>query len=291
MENEPENDLITLQKGAKDAPLIDAAFFEKGRTYDYLLSVPEIIYLTQGAGILDLEDGASVELKMGFLYIFAAGRIVLHVKEELHLILCRVTEEPAIPFNDDFEDFEDLPAASGLLFASMEANLLLQHFYEGIFLYLNNGITEEKLLKAKITELFLIIRHSQSKCDYARFFSPLMSREYLFKMFVCRHAASISTVAKLARLTNMSPRMLNNRFREYMNISPKEFMHRQRIKCIRERLLDSSVPIKSIAYDYGISIQYLSYLCRKEFGMTPTEMRSGSASSEQKMNRFSENHN
>lgn len=270
---ELESDLVALQKGAEHAPLIVAAAFEAGSNRDCILAVPEIIYLAEGEGTLTFDDGSMVDISMGYLYIIAPCKFAFQVKESIRMILCRVVEEPSISFNDSFEDFEIKPRESNLPYAAIEANVLLRHFYDGMFLYLEHGLDEEELLKAKITELFLIIRQSHRKCDYARFLSPLLSKEYLFKMFVCKYAASVSSVAQLAELTNMSPRMLNNRFREYMDISPKEFIHHARMKSIKQRILDANVPIKNIAFDYGISVQYLSYLCKKEFGMTPTEMR------------------
>lgn len=269
------DDLISLQEGAKHAPQIIAASFEMGRTHDCILPSPEIIYLTKGMGTLDLDDGKVVKLQTGYLYIVAAGRVVLCVQERIHLILCRITEESAIPIDENFEELEeDLQPAIGLPYAAIKVNTLLQHFFLGVALYLNSGIGDENLLRTKITELFLIIRHSLNKSDYTRFFATLLNREYLFKVFVCKYAASVGTVAELAQLTNMSPRMLNTRFREYMGVSPKEFMHQERVKCIRGKLLDSDIPIKDIAYDYGLSVQYFCYLCKKEFGTTPTEMRS-----------------
>lgn len=290
MTTEQESDILTLQKGAEQAPLIAAALFEKGSTRDCMISVPEIIYLSKGTGRIDFEDKTTAELESGRLYILAAGRILLRVNEEIHLILCRVTEESAIPFDDDFKEIEDAHTGIGMLYASIEVNSLLRHFFEGMSLYLDNKIDDEKLLKAKIAELFLIIRYSLQKCDYIRCFSTLLSRKYLFIMFVCKHAASVPTVAQLAELTNMSPRMLNNRFREYLNISPKEFILRERVKSIREKLLTSDMPIMDIACDYGMSVQYLSYLCKREFGMTPTEIRSKKGCLEQEMILFSENH-
>lgn len=276
MASKRERDLTEARKGVEYTSAITMVFFEIGERYVYTLPVPEIVYIPEGVGIATLDDGSVIEMNKENLYLIAAGKILLCVREDMRAILCRVTAKPDGIFPKNFECRQDDIAAP---YAAIENNVLFEHFYSGVCLYIKNGFADEELLRAKTEELHQLITHSTGKREYLRFFAPLLNKDYLFNIFVRQHAATVPRVAVLAEMSHVSPRVLNNRFRENFGISPKEFLCRERIKCIEQNLHDSSRTLKDIAYAYGISVQYLTYLCKKEFEMTPTQIRGGKSGS------------
>lgn len=291
MISEQDRNLIAVQKGAGQTPSIFIAVLEPEQSGEYKLSHPVIACLNEGAALIRFVDGAAVRLTRTHLFILAAGKFSLTVEIRAQMTLCLIARKSSELLREIYKDMpwmDEFPEDAQLRYASIRINKPLKYFFAGISMYLETGMENETLSEAKMTELVQIIVHSQNREEYKRFFSLLISREAAFEMFAHRHAASISTVAQLAEMANISVRTLNSRFRECMGISPKEFLECERTKRIAKMLLDGQLSLKMVAYEEGISVQYLNRICRKEFDMPPAQIRAKCADSTQKVALFAE---
>ncbi|WP_146511791.1 AraC family transcriptional regulator [Thalassoglobus neptunius] len=82
------------------------------------------------------------------------------------------------------------------------------------------------------------------------------------------------TVSDLLREFPISRRRLEKRFRAVLNRSPAEEIRRVRMAHVRRLLLDSEIPIASIAAESGFATSAsLSQAFRQYFGATPSEYR------------------
>ncbi|HEX4084234.1 MAG TPA: DNA-binding transcriptional regulator [Chthoniobacteraceae bacterium] len=81
-------------------------------------------------------------------------------------------------------------------------------------------------------------------------------------------------VSEVAGKVGVSPRVLERRFAEHLHRSPAECIRRSHLDCAKNLLAMTDRPISSIAEASGFpSQQYLSYILRRETGLSPLKYR------------------
>jgi transcriptional regulator GlxA family with amidase domain len=82
------------------------------------------------------------------------------------------------------------------------------------------------------------------------------------------------TIKELCKKLSISRRSLERRFRMALGRSPMEEIRRQNLKRAAELLLESTMPIKSIAFTCGFSsLVHLSVAFRRGYGVSPRGFR------------------
>jgi transcriptional regulator GlxA family with amidase domain len=82
------------------------------------------------------------------------------------------------------------------------------------------------------------------------------------------------TIKELCKKLSISRRSLEQRFRTTLGRSPMEEIRRQNLKRAAEMLLQSTMPIKSIAFTCGFSsLVHLSVAFRRGYGVSPRGFR------------------
>jgi LacI family transcriptional regulator len=83
-------------------------------------------------------------------------------------------------------------------------------------------------------------------------------------------------VRDLVRVACMSRRSLEQRFREFLGRTPAEEIRRIRLEKSRQMIVTTSLSVASIAHACGFSSgPYLTHAFRRQFGVTPSELRLG----------------
>jgi len=82
------------------------------------------------------------------------------------------------------------------------------------------------------------------------------------------------SIAEVAKLFSMSPRTFTRRFKSASNLTPLQYLQKQRIDTAKELLQSSNLSIKEIAYRVGyIDVSYFTKLFKKTQTMTPKQYR------------------
>lgn len=93
--------------------------------------------------------------------------------------------------------------------------------------------------------------------------------------FIRENAANGIQVADVLRASRLSRRSIEQRFRTLLNRTPAEEIRRVRLEHARKLLLETGMSISAIAMASGFSSgAYLSHTFRRDFGLTPGELRS-----------------
>lgn len=88
------------------------------------------------------------------------------------------------------------------------------------------------------------------------------------------------SVSELAKQVGMSERHFSRLFSVEVGMAPKSYLLKMRLKLAVWLLQHTFKPITSVAYDAGFSsVAHLSSLCRKRFGVTPSDIRKGAPAS------------
>jgi LacI family transcriptional regulator len=94
--------------------------------------------------------------------------------------------------------------------------------------------------------------------------------------YIWSRAADSIQVKDLLRIAHMSRRTLEQRFLEHLGRTPAEEIRRVRLEQARKLILESAMPVSSIALACGFSSgPYLTHAFRRRFGVTPSDLRAG----------------
>jgi LacI family transcriptional regulator len=92
--------------------------------------------------------------------------------------------------------------------------------------------------------------------------------------YIHQNACVGASVADVASHCNVSRRLMERSFREFLGTTPHELIVRTRLARAKQLLAESDHTLETIALKCGIShAAYLSVLFKKEIGQTPGEYR------------------
>lgn len=148
---------------------------------------------------------------------------------------------------------------------------------ESVLCYLKDDVTCGYWQKAKQLEFFVIFWNYYTLKDICHFFYPVINKDIGFHSKVMANCSQAKTVIELAELCGYSLTTFNKLFKEHFQYpSPYKWMLQQNAPLIRSRLLDKTVPIKTIATEFGFTDQtHLNRYCKRYFDATALQIRNG----------------
>lgn len=89
-----------------------------------------------------------------------------------------------------------------------------------------------------------------------------------------REYASLDSIQALAREVEVSPSHLHALFKQYLQVSPHQYLLKRRLQAARYQLVTTRSPIKQISYDCGFrSVENFCRTFRRNFGTNPKSYR------------------
>lgn len=150
-------------------------------------------------------------------------------------------------------------------------------FAKSVMFYLDHKIYCDYLQESKAVEIFIVYRFFYTSEELAHFFYPVLYKDLSFDTLVRTNYEKVKTVQELADLCGYSLSRFKKIFVRHFAISPYQWIQQQKISKIKASLLDKTVPIKSIAYEFGFVDQsHLNTFCKKYLNATPLQIRNSS---------------
>lgn len=140
--------------------------------------------------------------------------------------------------------------------------------------YWQAGLSCNHLLQLKNQELFLLIKHYYTDEEKIQFFHFTLDMKTTFHESVLEHYSEAKTVQELASSLGYGVKTFRNVFKEHFGETPHKWMQQQTALRIKARLMDKSVSLKQIMFEFKFdSSSHFYHYCRKQFGTTPTQLR------------------
>lgn len=150
----------------------------------------------------------------------------------------------------------------------------MKHVLDSVNFYLENKLQCSHLHALKTQEAFFIFRGFYNKQEIVSFFEPILNKTVHFKDFVIRNYHRVKTVEELSDLYGCSLRSFNRKFKEYFDDSPYNWMLKQKARHVRGYILNPDIPFSNIIKEFKFSSpSHFSTYCKKQFGITPRDMR------------------
>ena len=162
-------------------------------------------------------------------------------------------------------------------FNTLEMVTPMLDFVKSVLFYLDHKIYCDYLQESKAVEIFIIYRFFYTSKELAHFFYPVLYKDLSFDTLVRTSFNKAKTVQELASLCGYSLSKFKGVFVRHFGIPPYQWMQQQKISKIKASLLDKTIPIKTIAYEYGFVDQsHLNAFCKKYLNATPLQIRNSS---------------
>ena len=245
------------------------------------------IYLSAEEGhLLFILEGEIEVIDGQNRYVCKANEIVLSAIKSNYRAAA-LTETTMLVFNFsthyqvcddvDFEKLGDIVNKMEYRFNTLEIKTSMHRLIESVRFYLDNKVCCSYLHEAKAIELFIVYKFFYSTEEIIKFFYPVLRKDIVFSTLVYNNYEKAKTVADLAKRCGYSLSNFKKMFAKKIGISPYQWMQQQKAHKIKTQLLNKSIPIKSIAMEFGFADPaHLNSYCKRYFNATPQQIRNNS---------------
>lgn len=250
----------------KDHP--DSHYFkwEKGR----FLKEYQLLYISEGKGIFESASAGKHNL--------IPGSIFLIFPNEWHRYRPSKTtgwEEYWIGFNGKFSDriISNSPFTPEKPIHNVSNCLLIQELFKNAIIY---GKEEKPGYQQIISGLVLqIFGHIQLAAHSVNFEGkPIEDKIDKARIILNESINADVNLTSIAKELNISYSLFRKRFKEYTGVSPKHYFLQLKMKRAQDLLLNTSLPVKSIAFETGFeNLFHFSKSFKEKTGYSPTEYR------------------
>lgn len=151
--------------------------------------------------------------------------------------------------------------------ATYQENYLAEQFLKIIEFYNSPDVNSRLELEAEILNLLKTVLFN-TKHERV----PLIEKA---KEFIESNFHKNLDLDLIAKEINLSPTYFHKKFKEFYNLTPREFLLKIRLKNAKRLLLTSDLTFFEISENCGFSSQaYFNFQFKKETGLTPGEYRS-----------------
>ena len=260
-----------------EKPLIEVKKIRNLSSGEVVFSCNEIVFLLEGRLRLTLRDNPGGELLKGQIAFFSTGdKLIYKALAKSRILIIRLEEEIQLCNSFSLERLYSLVhiTEEPEIFVSLETNIRLQDFIQGIIDILADGFRCRIFFQTIVTNLLIMLRAYYSPEQLCRFFYPIVSPDTLFSEQVRINYRKCRTVNDLAVAMRMTAQQLTRRFNTVFGQPPYEWMQQEKGRLIYVEICKSNKSFKDIAKQYGFSAQAnFNRFCQAEFGMSPGEIR------------------
>jgi AraC-like DNA-binding protein len=165
-------------------------------------------------------------------------------------------------------------------YVTIQTNELLDSFRDQYLGYFNKEFSNlEAILQVKLYELLLLLLSGENKEEVKTWlqaiaFEQPVEIDHIVKKYLFHQL----TLEEFAKLSGRSLASFKRDFQTQYHTSPKKWIHQQRLTHARMLLQTGNQNVSEVAYASGFeNIPYFTRSFKKEFGVTPSKMRTKSA--------------
>lgn len=266
-----------------EKPIIEAVKIVAGEREERMVSPNEILFLVEGKinflfqdfPLFELLNGQFVFLPAGSKYSFEAitDSLIIIFRLDNPIMLCPNFSIEKLYNLHDSNSF-DLHVSKTERFMVLDLHPRIQHFLDAINNSLNDGIQCRCYFKIKVKEVLLLLKAYYTKEDLHDFFFPILSEDTAFSEYIRLHWQEFHSVGELAASMNLTHKQFKNRFISVFGKAPKEWIQEERARIVKQEIVETGKQFKQIAIENKFaSDTHFTRFCKKEFGITPTEIR------------------
>lgn len=236
-----------------------------------------ILFLLKGEVLVNSQEYAGTTLKADEFILQAVG-------SQIELLALTDVEYVSFSFNkpelfceDHYNHImNDVPPP--LIYSPLKIVPALRFFLEGSRTYLSDSKICRDMLSLKRKELGFILSYYYNDQELATLIHPLFQYTTSFQYFVLGNHTKVKTVEEFAHLGGYTATTFRRIFTSVFHEPVYEWMLKQRKEAILYELHHTDATISEICFKHGFeSLPHFSNFCKKYFGASPRNLRTGSS--------------
>ncbi len=140
--------------------------------------------------------------------------------------------------------------------------------------YLDAGISCDHMYLLKHKEIYLVLKHFYTYEEITQIFYMSLGSNPLFVELVLDNYLKVKTAKELANLLGYGNKTFEKLFKENFDNTPYQWMQDRKAKQIQQRLMNPSIPLKQIMYEFKFTTSsHFNFYCKQNLGGTPMQIR------------------
>lgn len=248
---------------------------DKDTVFEGMLAVTELWFIMEGRLNATFDGVKNLDVARGLAVLIPVGS---HYKVEAqagsHIFICRVAPGLQLCHEFTLEDlYKEKEKVSQNTFL-LPINERVQAFLELAADCIDDGLRCTKYLQMKVSEVMYLLRVYYLKEELAAFFYPILNNDAEFARIIMKNWLSAKNKIELASMTHLSPSRFGVKFKEVFGVSPYKWLLSRRSERIYHELIHGNSSFKEISEEFKFnSVQHFNDFCKKQFGMTPGQIR------------------
>lgn len=155
----------------------------------------------------------------------------------------------------------------------LSINPSIEAFIELLGNYVSSGARCAHLFKLKREELFLTLRWFYTKEELGALFYRVQKDSCTFKRFVLDNYMKFDNVAEMIEASNMCKSAFYKKFKKTFSVSVKQWLLLRQKQQVLNKASEPEMTAKDLMNEFNFSSPaHLTSFCKKQFGLTPTEL-------------------
>jgi AraC-like DNA-binding protein len=242
-----------------------------------------LIYVLEGYKLLHFSD-KTVTVDKDKLLLIKSGLYVMSgfIPEGLNYqaVIIYCSDEVVRKFCSNYFPDQERTSTKASSYVTIQTNELLDSFRDQYLGYFNKDFSNlEAILEVKLYELLLLLLSGENK-EAVKTWLQAIAFEQPVKIedIVKKHLFHQLTLEEFAKLSGRSLASFKRDFQAHYHTSPKKWIRQQRLIHAKMLLQTGNQNISEVAYASGFeNIPYFTRSFKKEFGVTPSQVRTKSA--------------
>jgi AraC-like DNA-binding protein len=237
-----------------------------------------LLYTLRGAVYVSYGTLKDYVLAEGCLMLFPPGiRISGRTCAQAKILVVRIRESPSLCDRFSLETiYRTQSDITRLRHCHLEANAEVKTHMEILERDVANGLLCVRFLSVKIQELFFYLRAYYTDDQLAGFNQPLLSPDARFLAFIWSTYRQVHNVTQFAEKANCSLTAFKVKFKKITGMPPSQWLAEQKARNVYHEISCGKKSLKEIGQEYHFaSASHLGIFCRKNFGKSPGNLRSG----------------
>lgn len=267
----------------QESPIIKTVKFDNDTAIE--VSFNTIVVVLEGKGGISYGKNINKPMKKeDILLIPVDTQVRIKIHEKANVLVFRLN--PSFHFCDHFSLealYTGIPKRKRQKFNLIPVNDRLRSYVDSLLLYLEDGLKCRYFLELKTKELFYILRAYCTEKELKSFFTPILSKDMEFHSFVVRTYQSTKTVKELAQKANYSLTGFEKRFKKVFGTTAHNWISEQLASNLYHEIHCTKRTFTELSKTFGFSSSaHLTSFCKSMFGMSPSDMRKGDKTKDNK---------
>ena len=249
---------------------------KKGEKYAFeIVNTYTLVFVLSGKALISCNEYKDVPIEGGEMTLWPMNSNCTWVStEDTTSIVLEGGSELSVCDRKALREYADQWLNVFPAFRTLTIKKRLYEFLYSIRNYLEDNLVCPNMHEAKLLELSTLFRAYYQPEELMTFFLPTVRDTHEFKEFIMSNYLKMKGVKEFVDLSGMNIGTFNRKFKTHFNMTPYQWLIKQKSKHIFYELSNTDKSFKSISKEFQFTdASHFNRYCKAMFGAPPSEIR------------------